>query len=156
MSDIADIISIIFWILVIGFVINSIMRKNKDDLPTKHFPSQNNNLAAPAKEQAPKPQETKIQLKFPQYEYKFVDLNLVNTDIISQIENISKQLAFDGWDYYRLETSITTETPGCLASIFLKAAPINIKHQYIVFRRPFVKKEENSANTEQEKIPPQV
>lgn len=76
--------------------------------------------------------------KFPQYEYKFVYLNLVDTDIIKQIDNICKNFSAKGWDYYRLETSVIKHTPGCLSAIF-GAQEYYTKHQYIVFRRPFKK-----------------
>ena len=131
------IVGIVIAILVILSIVTA-MPNNEESQP------QNEASVSPATKQPEKltqTTETPKYTEFPQYEYKFVDLNLVDTNIIKQIDNICKNFSTEGWDYYRLETSVITHTPGCLGSLF-GAQEYYTKHQYIVFRRPFAKKKD--------------
>lgn len=128
------IVGIVIAILVILSIVTA-MPNNEESQP------QDEASVSPATKQPEKltqTTETPKYTEFPQYEYKFVDLNLVDTDIIKQIDNICKNFSTKGWDYYRLETSVIKHTPGCLGAIF-GAQEYYTKHQYIVFRRPFKK-----------------
>lgn len=128
------IVGIVIAILVILSIVTA-MPNNEESQP------QDEASVSPATKQPEKltqTTETPKYTEFPQYEYKFVDLNLVDTDIIKQIDNICKNFSTKGWDYYRLETSVIKHTPGCLGAIF-GAQEYYTKHQYIVCRRPFKK-----------------
>lgn len=130
-----EIMVVIVMALFIAMALFIVMSNNEESQP------QDEASVSPATKQPEKltqTTETPKYTEFPQYEYQFVDLNLVDTDIIKQIDNICKNFSTEGWDYYRLETSVIKHTPGCLGAIF-GAQEYYTKHQYIVFRRPFKK-----------------
>jgi len=110
---------------------------NKDeDIPAEPVIKQ----PAELPEHTENPKQTVFtQTAFPQYEYIFIYLNLVDTNIVEQIANICTQQSAEGWDYYRLETSVIKHTPGCFG-VLLGLKDFYTYHQYIVFRRPFSKK----------------
>jgi len=135
-EEIFDVVGIILAIIFVSVIIIFSIYRADEDIPAEPVIKQ----PAELPEHTENPKQTVFtQTAFPQYEYIFIYLNLVDTNIVEQIANICTQQSAEGWDYYRLETSVIKHTPGCFG-VLLGLKDFYTYHQYIVFRRPFSKK----------------